>query len=107
VRLYFLQRASAALMAPLLIGHLLLIFYATAKGLTAADLLGRTRGSFFWGGYYTLLVAAASVHAGIGLAGLAGEWLGWRGRARAGLMWGAGLLLLALGLRAVRAVVIG
>ena len=45
VRLYILQRATAAIMAPLVLAHLAIIFYATSRGLSAADILGRTRGS--------------------------------------------------------------
>ena len=45
VRLYVWQRATAALMVPLLLVHLAVIFYATRKGLSAADILARTRGS--------------------------------------------------------------
>lgn len=31
VRLYILQRATAAVMAPLVLAHLVIIFYATAR----------------------------------------------------------------------------
>src|SRR5690606_3919081 len=43
-RLYALQRLSAALMVPLIVAHLVIIFYATSNGLSAAEILGRTRG---------------------------------------------------------------
>ena len=49
VRLYILQRATAAIMAPLVLAHLVVIFYATSRGLSAAEILGRTRGSIGWG----------------------------------------------------------
>ncbi len=38
--LYIWQRATAALMAPMVLVHLAVIFYATRHGLTAADILG-------------------------------------------------------------------
>ncbi|MDX2157515.1 MAG: succinate dehydrogenase [Hyphomicrobiaceae bacterium] len=105
VRLYLLQRATALLMVPLILGHLAVIFYATRKGLTAGDILGRTRGSIGWGLYYTAFVLAASVHGAIGLRSVALEWGRLRGRSADLLMWVFGLLLAALGLRAVYAVV--
>jgi len=35
VRLYILQRATAAIMAPLVLAHLVVIYYATSRGLSA------------------------------------------------------------------------
>ena len=49
VRLYVWQRATAALLVPLVAVHLAVIFYATRQGLSAADILARTRGSIAWG----------------------------------------------------------
>ncbi len=106
VRLYLIQRATALLMVPLIVGHIAIIFYATRKGLTAADILGRTRGSVGWGLYYALFVVAASVHGAIGVRTIANEWAGLKGRSLDLLMWGFGLLLAVLGLRAVYAVVL-
>ena len=106
VRLYFWQRASAAVMAPLVIVHLALIFYATRKGLTAADILSRTRGSFVWAAFYGAFVIAAALHASIGLRQILREWARARGWALDALSWGIGLALLALGLRAVAGVVL-
>jgi len=108
IRLYVLQRATALVMAPLLLGHVALIFYATRHGLTAADILGRTRGSAGWGLYYGLFVVAAAIHAGIGVRVLAAEWAPHRvardERLLDALMWAVGLALAGLGLRAVAAV---
>lgn len=39
VRLYIWQRSTAALMLPLILIHLAFIFHATSKGLKAADIL--------------------------------------------------------------------
>jgi len=105
VRLYILQRATALVMAPLILGHLAVIFHATRQGLSAADILGRTHGSIGWGVYYTAFVLAASVHGAIGVRGIALEWGGLKGRSLDLLMWGFGLALAGLGLRAVYAVV--
>ena len=106
VRLYILQRATAALMLPLILIHLGVIFYATRAGLSAADILGRTRGSWLWGGMYGLFVVCAAVHGAIGLRAVARVWLGMTGRSLDGLMWAIGAGLLLLGLRAVAAVVL-
>lgn len=109
VRLFLAQRITAAVLAPLIVCHLVVIVYATQKGLSAADILGRTRGSASWGLFYGLFVVAAAVHAGIGLRAIAHEWgprfLSRSPRALDALMWGAAVLLGGLGLRAVYAVV--
>ena len=106
VRLYVLQRATAAIMAPLVLAHLALIFYATSRGLSAAEILGRTRGSIGWGLFYGLFVLAAATHGAIGVRAVASEWLRLRGAPLDALMWIFGLMLAVLGLRAVAAVVL-
>ena len=106
VRLYVWQRATAALMVPLLLVHLAVIFYATRKGLTATDILARTRGSLAWGLFYGAFVAAVSIHASIGVRTVLTEWtpIGARWCDIAVVLFG--LLLALLGLRAVAAVVL-
>jgi fumarate reductase subunit C len=104
VRLYLLQRGTAALMLPLVIGHIAIIFYATRKGLSAAEVLGRTRGSIAWGLYYGLFVVAAAVHAAIGVRTVAMEWARLKPATADIVMWSFGGLLMLLGLRAVLAV---
>lgn len=107
VRLYVLQRATAAIMAPLVLGHFAVIFYATSRGLSAAEILGRTRGSVGWGVFYGIFVLAVSIHGAIGVRTVVAEWTPLRDRRALDLvMWGIGLLLAALGLRAVAAVVL-
>lgn len=106
VRLYILQRATAVLMVPLILVHIAVIFYATRRGLSAVDILGRTRGSIAWASYYGLFVVAATIHASIGVRTVAIEWGGLRSRSADAVMWGVGLGLLVLGLRAVAAVVL-
>jgi fumarate reductase subunit C len=105
-RLYILQRGSAAIMAPLVLLHIAVIFYATHKGLSAADILSRTRGSVAWATFYGVFVLAVATHASIGIRTILGEWLGLRGQSRNIFAIIFGLLLLALGLRAVAAVVL-
>lgn len=105
-RLFLLQRLTAAIMAPLVLGHVALILYATGEGLSAEAILGRTRGSAFWGAYYTLFAVAASVHAPIGLRTVIREWTPWRARSLDGAMILLGAALLVLGMRAVIAVAV-
>lgn len=107
LKLYLWQRATAAIMAPLVLVHVAVIFYATSKGLSAAEIFGRTRGSIVWGLFYATFVAAAAIHGAIGLRNVLQEWGRVRGDLLDLLMWLAGGLLLVLGLRAVYAVVIG
>jgi fumarate reductase subunit C len=106
VRLYLLQRATAAIMVPLVLVHLAVIFYASSRGLSAADILGRTRGSVGWGLFYGLFVVAAAVHGAIGVRAVAGDWTPLRGPRLDALTWAVGLLLFGLGARAVAAVVL-
>jgi fumarate reductase subunit C len=106
VRLYLWQRLTAALMAPLVLVHIVLIFYATRQGLSAADILSRTHGSLAWTAFYGIFVAAAAVHASIGVRNILTEWSPLDDR-RAGLFAiGFGLTLALLGFRAVAAVVL-
>lgn len=103
--LYLLQRATAALMVPLIVVHLVVIFYATRHGLTAADILARTRGSVAWAAFYGTFVIAAALHAAIGMRNILAEWTALQGRKLDVLIFMFGLTLLLLGARAVVAVV--
>jgi succinate dehydrogenase subunit C len=106
VRLYLLQRATALLMVPLVLGHLGIIFYATRNGLSAADVFSRTKGSLAWAAFYMAFVLAVSVHGAIGVRAVAHEWAKLHGRSLDLLMWCVGIVLVVLGLRAVAAVVL-
>jgi len=106
VRLYVWQRATAAVMVPLLLVHLAVIFYATRKGLSAADILARTRGSLSWALFYGVFVAAVAVHASIGVRTVLAEWSPLSARLRDPAVVLFGLLLAMLGFRAVAAVVL-
>ena len=102
--LYIAQRGSALVLAPLVLLHLAVILYAVGGGLTAEEILARTRSTPLWPIVYGLFVVAAAVHAGIGLRGVIREWTEWRGRSLDGAAVAFAFLLLALGLRAVRAI---
>lgn len=102
--LYIAQRGSALVLAPLVLLHLGVILYAVAGGLSAAEILGRTRASMLWPSVYALFVVAAAAHAAIGLRVVLREWTSWRNRGLDLATLGFGLVLLALGLRAVQAI---
>lgn len=102
--LWFAQRASAAVLALCVVVHLITIVYAVRGGLSAAEILGRTRGSGAWMAFYTLFVVSVSVHAPIGLRAIAIEWLGWSGAWRDRVVLAVGVALAAAGLRAAWAV---
>ena len=106
VRLYLWQRATAAVMAPLVIVHIAVIFYATRHGMSAADILARTRGSVAWAAFYGLFVLAVSIHAAIGLRNILSEWIPLNERRIDACVVFFGLLLAVLGMRAVAAVVL-
>lgn len=106
LRLYMLQRLSALVMAPLVLGHIAVMVYAIQGGLSTAEILGRTQGSLLWFLFYGVFVVAVSVHAAIGLRVIAHEWLRLRGLGLAVLTWGICAVLLALGLSAVVAVTV-
>lgn len=103
--LYLAQRVSALILAPLVLAHLALILYAVEGGLSAAEILGRTRGSLGWGLFYGLFVATAAVHAPIGLRTVIREHTGWSGRSLDLTMVALAVALAGLGARAVVAVV--
>lgn len=104
VLLWGAQRVSAMVLGLCVLLHLITIIYAVRNGLSAAEILGRTRGSVAWGGFYALFVAAVAVHAPIGVRNILAE-IGWRGRGVDILMGVLALTLAMWGFRAVWAVV--
>jgi fumarate reductase subunit C len=103
-RLWILQRASAAVLAVCVLVHLATIIYAVQGGLTAAEILGRTRGNGAWFAFYSIFVLAVSVHAPIGLRTVLIEWLRWRGRSRDTVLVLFAATLAWMGMSAVLAV---
>jgi fumarate reductase subunit C len=102
--LFLAQRASAGVLVFAVAVHLATIIYAVRGGLTAAEVLGRTRGNGWFLAFYALFVVAVAVHAPIGVRNILREWTRCGDRA-ADLAAGVfALLLLALGMRAVAAV---
>jgi fumarate reductase subunit C len=104
--LWIAQRASAAVLALAVVVHLATMIVAVRGGLSAAEILDRTRGSAGWAAFYAVFVVAVAVHAPIGLRVIAGEWAGLRGRDVDVALAAFGLALLGLGMRAVYAVTV-
>lgn len=102
---YLLQRGSAMVMAPLVFTHLIVIIMAVQGGLSAEEILARTRDNLWWGAFYGIFVLAAAIHAGIGLQTVLLEWTPLARRGSAILAHIFMLALLVLGARAVYAVV--
>jgi fumarate reductase subunit C len=99
--LWLAQRTTAAILAVCVVVHLATIIYAVQGGLTAAEILGRTRGNIAWLAFYSLFVVAAAIHAPIGLRPVLGEWLKWRGVSREIALSFFSIFLVLLGMRAV------
>ncbi len=102
--LWVAQRVTAVVLAFCVLVHLATIIYAVRGGLTAAEILGRTRGSVAWAAFYVIFVMAVAVHGAIGLRAVAAEWLGFRGEAAEFVMTLVAFVLAVMGLRAVVAV---
>ncbi|MSP67397.1 MAG: succinate dehydrogenase [Alphaproteobacteria bacterium] len=103
--LWFAQRLSGAVLALCVAVHLATIILAVQGGLSAAEILGRTRGSTAWAAFYAAFVLAVAVHAPIGLRAILREWTLWRGRGLDAAVALVGVGLALLGWRAVGAVV--
>ena len=99
--LWLAQRITAAILAVCVVVHLATIIYAVQGGLTAAEVLGRTRGNTAWLAFYSLFVVAVAIHAPIGLRPVLGEWLKWRGVSREIALSFFSIFLVLLGMRAV------
>jgi len=102
--LWVAQRASAGVLAICVVVHLATMIYAVQGGLSAAEILARTRGNHAWLAFYSVFVLAVAVHAPIGLRAVLSEWLGWRGRSRDVFVVVLAVVLALLGMRAVAAV---
>lgn len=103
-RLFALQRLTAMIMAPFVIVHLGVILYAVRGGLTTAEILSRTQGSWAWITFYSLFVISVGIHVPIGMRNILIEW-GRLGRPLASFLCLVfAVVLFALGFRAVAAV---
>lgn len=102
---WYLQRISAMVLAVCVLVHLAVMVYAVRGGLSGAEILARTQGSWAFGAFYALFVVACAVHVPPGLNHIAVEWLRLPHGAALLVARLFGLLILAAGLTAVWAVV--
>jgi len=102
--LFLAQRVSAMVLAFFVAVHLATILYAVRGGLTAGEVLERTRGNHLLFAFYVLFVLAVAVHAPIGLRNVLREWTRWQGRSLDIALALFSMLLLIMGFRAAVAV---
>jgi fumarate reductase subunit C len=106
-RRWYWQRISAMVLVLCVVVHLAVMVVAVRGGLSAAEILGRTRGHWGFAAFYTVFVLACAVHVPTGIATIAREW--GRLGARAALWLGRAFaaVIVVAGLRAVVAVFSG
>jgi fumarate reductase subunit C len=104
-RRWYWMRISSMVLAACVLVHLVTIVYAVRGGLSAAEILGRTRGSVTFAAFYGVFVLACAVHVPVGLEAIVREWFGAGARAARAVAWIAALAIVVLGLRAVWGVV--
>jgi fumarate reductase subunit C len=100
-RLYVLQRLTAVIMAPMVIGHLATILYATRAELTAESILARVQSSPWLVVFYTAFVVMVAIHAPLGLRKILIEWGRIRMRTANAISLVLFLAFLGMGLRGV------
>jgi fumarate reductase subunit C len=98
--LWVVQRVTAMVLAVAVLVHLGTIVMAVRGGLSAAEILGRTRGNEAWLLFYVVFALCAGLHGAIGLRNIAAETIGLRGRGM-DLLWVAlGVITAGFGIRA-------
>ncbi len=100
MKLWAIQRITAAFLGIAVIVHLVTIMLAVRGGLSAAEILERTRGADLWFAFYVVFALCAGLHGAIGLRNIAGEWLGLRGPRLDAAWLAIGLLTAGFGMRA-------
>jgi fumarate reductase subunit C len=105
--LWLAQRTTAAVLALCVVVHLATMIIAVRGGLTAAEILGRTRGSMAWAVFYGVFVLAVSIHGPIGVRNIIAEMRGGHARGIDVAMVAFAILLLITGARAIAGVTMG
>ncbi len=100
VRMWIAQRATAAVLAPAVIVHIVTIVYAVREGLNAIEIIERVQGNIGWLLFYVVFVFAAAVHGALGLRTVLSESTALRGVFLDGLIVLFGVVMAALGWRA-------
>lgn len=99
--LWVAQRLSAAVLAVVVVIHLATMVYVIHGGLSAAQILSRTRGSVAWLVVYGTFVTAVAIHGPIGLRNILTEWAALTPRLATTVSVLFAALLFVLGWRAV------
>lgn len=102
VWIWIVMRLSSMVLALAVVVHLATIIIVIQNGLSADEILARTRGSLAWYAFYATFVGAAAIHGAIGLRNIVREHTTWRGRSLDATGLAFALVLLGLGLRAVQ-----
>ena len=79
--LFVVQRATGAILAILLLVHLITIMFAVQGELTVAEILSRVQSNIAWIAFYGLFIITAVVHSMIGLRNIIAEMTGLSKRA--------------------------
>lgn len=104
-RLWYWQRMSAMVLTLCVLVHLVTIVYAVRGGLTAGEILARTRGSWLFGAFYIVFLAACAVHVPIGMAAIFEEWFRMPRRVARGLAAALMAITIGFGVAAIEGVV--
>ena len=104
---WYWQRISAMVLALCVVVHIAVMIHAVRGGLSAAEILSRTRGNLAFAVFYATFVLACVVHVPIGLAKVCEEWLGMNRFLSVTTAKLATITILFLGLRAVFGVYAG
>ena len=104
---WYWQRISAMVLALCVVVHVAGMIYAVRGGLSAAEILGRTRGNLAFAAFYATFVLACVVHVPIGLTKICEEWLSMSRFLAVTTSKLFAIMILFLGLRAVYGVYTG
>lgn len=107
LQLFWWQRITALLMAPMIMVHLATIIYATGVELTTEAILQRTQGSVAWAIFYAAFVICAAIHAAIGVCTILVENDKIKESVAAFISASFGIVLLGVGMYAVYSVYSG
>lgn len=106
IKLWLLHRLTGMALALFVIIHLVTMVVVIKGGLTAADIMERTSGNYLMGLFYSLFVIFAATHGTIGLRTVAHEELSWKGQSLNAVLVVFCLLLMGLGLSAIKGLVL-
>ncbi len=100
VRLWVMQRATAAVLALAVIVHIATVVYAVRGGLSAIEIIERVQGNIGWLSFYIVFVFAAAIHAPLGLRTVLTEMTPLRGITVGVVVVLLGLMIAIFGWRA-------